>query len=352
MEFQTDLQGWLNRFSCPAFSVKENIITACNQSAQALLLCPGADIRELLMTGREEYANHQSGCLYLKLKVSAKGCGASVTKTEDGDLFLLDQEPEDADLRSLALAARDLRSPLSNLMITAEALKEKTAEDPNLREQLARLNRSLHQIHRLVNNMSDAGRSDLLTTAGMHDLKQLFYDIFEKIQTHLEGSRITLTYEGLSQTVVGMANEGQLERAVLNIVSNAMKFMPEGGKIHASLTRHENMLHLSIQDSGSGIAENVLMNVFTRYQRQPGIEDSRYGIGLGMVLIRNAATDHGGAVLIDFPEEKGTRITMTMAIRQDSPVLRTPVISPAADHYRQILTELSDCLPWECYQKE
>ena len=349
MEFQTDLPGWLNRYSCPAFFVKENIITACNSAAEALLLSPGMDIRELLLTGAEEYAAFEDGCLYLKLKLSAKGVGASVTREEAADLFLLDQEPEDADLRSLSLAARELRSPLSNLMIAADALK--AVEDTGLQEQLARLNRSLHQMHRLINNMSDAGRSDLLTPAGIHDFRRVFYDIFEKIRTQLENTKISLTYEGLSEPVCGLANVGQLERAVLNIVSNAMKFMPEGGIIHASLTRHQNMLQLSIQDSGSGIAETVLGTVFTRYQRQPGIEDSRYGIGLGMVLIRSAAADHGGTVLIDRPEGKGTRVTMTLSIRQDAPVLNTPVISPIADSSRQVLTELSDSLPWECYKK-
>ena len=348
MEFQTDLPGWLNRYSCPAFFVKENIITACNQSAEACLLHPGMDIRELLLTGAEEYAVFQSGCLYLKLKLSAKGCGASVTREEDADLFLLDQEPQEADLRCLSLAARELRSPLSNLMIAADALKE--IEDGSLQEQLARLNRSLHQIHRLVNNMSDAGRSDLLTPAGIHDWNRLFHDIFERIQTQLQSTSITLTFEGLAEPVYGLANAGQIERAVLNIVSNAMKFMPEGGAIHAAVTRKQNLLQLRVQDSGSGIPENLLGTVFTRYQRQPGIEDSRYGIGLGMVLIRNAAADHGGTVLIDRPEGKGTRVTMTLALRQDTPVLRTPVIPPAVDTSRQVLTELSETLPWECFQ--
>ena len=159
-----------------------------------------------------------------------------------------------------------------------------------------------------------------------------------------------MTYTGPADPVCGLANPGQLERAVLNVISNSMKFMPEGGTIRASLTRQKNMLHLSIQDSGSGIAENILGNVFTRYQRQPGIEDSRYGIGLGMVLIRSAAADHGGTVLIDAPEGKGTRVTMTLAIRQDAPVLKTPVLSPISDNSRQILTELSETLPWECYK--
>ena len=229
MEIRNDLPGWLHRSTCPAFSVKENIITACNQSAEALLLNPGMDVRELLETGLEEYAAFSGGCLYLKLKLSSKGCGAAVTREGEYDLFLLDQEPEDADLRSLALAARELRNPLSNLMIAADALKNGMDENSILQEQLARLNRSLHQMHRLINNMSDAGRSDLLTPAGIHDWKRLIYDIFEKVSAQLEETNVTVTFEGLDQSVLGLANVGQLERAILNIVSNAVKFMPEGG---------------------------------------------------------------------------------------------------------------------------
>lgn len=351
MNLQTDLPGWLNRCTCPGFAVKNHIITHCNQAAEALLLTPGTDVRELLITGREEYAAFQTGCLYLKLNLSANGWGASVSREADHHIFLLDQEPEDAHLRSLALAARELRSPLSNLMIAADSLMRASSEDAQIQEQLARLNRSLHQMHRLVNNMSDAGKSDMLTPVGIHDWNRLIHDIIEKIQTQLENTHIRLTYEGLPQSVSGLANEGQMERAVLNIVSNAMKFMPEGGSIHAKLTRQQNMLYLSIRDSGSGIADNILSNVFTRYQRQPGIEDSRFGLGLGMVLIRSAATDHGGTVLIDKPEGNGTRITMTMAIRQDTGLLKTPVIPPLVDGSRRVLTELSDSLPWELYKK-
>lgn len=351
MNLQTTMPDWLFRSSCPAFTVREYQITACNQAAEALLLIPGTDVRTLLMTGKEEYEAFLGGCLYLKLALSSKGYGASVTREGDDDVFLLEQEPAEAELRSLALAARELRNPLSNLIIAADGLSRQAAQDPGVQELLARLNRGLNQMHRLVNNMSDAGRSDLLTLAGIHDLGRLFHDIFEKIQTYLESTNITLTFEGLSQSVYGLANAGQLERAVLNIISNAIKFMPDGGTIHARVTRQQNMLHVSIQDSGSGIAENVLGNVFTRYQRQPGIEDSRHGIGLGMVLIRNAAADHGGTVLIDRPEGTGTRVTMTMAIRQEDAVLRTPVLSPVADSSRQVLTELSESLPWEFYKK-
>lgn len=352
MKNQNLMPDWLSRSNCPAFTVTDHVITACNQAAEALLLSPGTDVRSLLLTGKEEYIAFQRGCLYLQLALSSRGYGAVVTREGNTDLFLLDQEPEAADLRSLSLAARELRNPLSNLMIAADGLSRQTSEDPAVQELLARLNRSLHQMHRLVNNMSDAARSNLLTPTGIHDWSRLLYDIFEKIQTHLSDTKVTLSYEGPQEPIYGYANEGQLERAVLNIVSNAMKFMPEGGEIQARLTRNQNMLHLSILDSGSGIAENVLGTIFNRYQRQPGIEDSRYGIGLGMVLIRSAATDHGGTVLIDCPEGCGTRVTMTMAISQDRSLLKTPVIPPVLDNSRTVLLELSDCLPWEHYKQK
>ena len=350
MNVQNPMPDWLCRSSCPAFTVTDHVITACNQAAETLLLSPGMDVRTLLMTGKEEYARFRSGCLYLQLALSSKGYGAAVTREGNTDLFLLEQEPEADDLRSLSLAARELRNPLSNLMIAADGLSRQVSEDPAAAELLARLNRSLHQMHRLVNNMSDASRSNLLTPTGMHDWSRLIYDIFEKIRTQLHDTNVTISYEGPEEPIYGYANEGQLERAVLNIVSNAMKFMPEGGTIQARLGRKQNMLLLSILDSGSGIPENVLGTVFSRYQRQPGIEDSRYGIGLGMVLIRSAAADHGGTVLIDCPEEGGTRVTMTMAITQDSSLLKTPVIPPILDNSRNVLLELSDCLPWESYK--
>ena len=352
MECPKDLQSWLNHFSCPAFSVNENTIVACNQAAEGLLILPGADVRQLLLTGRELWETHPEGCLYLKLNLSPEGYGAAVTRQGDGFLFLLEQDPEDAALRSLALAARELRNPLSNLMIASDKLTQLSQEAPSSQEWLARLKRSLNQIHRLVNNMSDASRQDILANAGFHEWNRLIHDMFERIQTQLVHTNVCVSFEGLPEPVYGYCKEAQLERAILNVVSNAMKFMPEGGQIHARLTRHGSMLHLSITDTGSGIAATVLDSIFCRYQRQPAIEDSRYGLGLGLVLIRNAAANHGGTVLIDSPDGKGTRVTITLAIRQEASAFKEPIQTFLSDDTRGILRELSDCLPWEAYQND
>lgn len=354
MEENKEIFGMLDLMLRPGFCVKENAIARVNLAAEGLLLTPGTDVRELLLTGRTEYAAFEGGCLYLKLTLASKACGASVTRIDGWDIFTLDPEADDAPLQAMALAARELREPLSNVMIAADRLFPMNGQDTPANEQAARLNRGLHQLLRIVGNMSDAGRYAAAARQETHDIGKVFAEILEKAQTLVAHAGIRLTYTGLSEPVYCLADAEQLERAVLNLLSNAIKFTPKGGTISVSLIRCGRMLRFSVQDNGSGIAGNIRGSVFSRYLRQPGIEDSRYGIGLGMVLIRSAASNHGGTVLIDQPQEAGTRITLTLALRQNAEgVLRSPVLHPDyAGGWDHSLVELVDCLPAHVYGQE
>ena len=205
---------------------------------------------------------------------------------------------------------------------------------------------------RILGNMSDAGRTHHTSRQELLELAGFFRETFEKAASLVEHTGVQLRYEGLPRDVLSLADPEQLERAVLNILSNAIKFTPKGGTIDARLTQNGNFLRLSIQDTGSGIPDSVRGSVFDRYLRQPALEDSRYGIGLGMVLIRAAATSHGGAVLIDHPEGKGTRITITLAIRRSTDnQLRSPIMRiDYAGERDHALLELSGCIPAELYE--
>lgn len=345
MEEKTnDMLGMLDLMVCPGFCVKEKEIVKVNPAARGLLLEPGTDVRALLLTGREEYDAFRGGCLYLSLSISGQAHGASVVRMEDFDVFLLEQEEDREELRALALASKELRSPLSNAMTAAEQLLASGA-DPQTREQLGCLNRGLYQLLRIVGNMSDAGSH--IPQWETRNLSAILDEVFEKSRALLDRTGITLSYQPLNEAVYGLADRDLLERAVLNILSNALKFTPRGGQIQASLTRRGRTLRLSVQDSGSGIAENILSSIHRRYLRQPTLEDSRYGIGLGMVLIRSAAASHGGTVLIDQPEGSGTRVTMTLAIRQNPDnVLRSPRFPvDYTGGYDHALVELSGSLP-------
>ena len=182
--------------------------------------------------------------------------------------------------------------------------------------------------------------------------KSKLLELFEKAGTMTADTGIRFTHDLPPETIFTLMDPEQLERAVWNLISNALKFTPKGGTIHAKLTRRNRRLFLSITDSGSGIAENIRSTLFSRYQRIPDIEDSRFGIGLGMVLIRAAAALHGGTVLMD--QADGNRLTMTIAIREskDSMVRENRLVVDYVGERDHRLIELSDVLPVEVYLKE
>ncbi|MGN0976814.1 MAG: hypothetical protein ACI4PH_02060, partial [Faecousia sp.] len=207
MENQKENPTMLNMIIRPGFQVQDNRIIEVNQAAEALLLTPGTDVRSLLLTGAEEYEAFQGGCLYLKLSIFSQSFGASVCRIDGVDLFLLDQESDDGELRALALAARELREPLANIMLAAKNL---VPEDPTGREQAARLSRGLHQLLRIVGNMSDAGTSAAASRQEIRDISSVFAEIFEKAGVMVEQTGVHLSYQGLSETVYCLADADQL----------------------------------------------------------------------------------------------------------------------------------------------
>jgi len=276
-----------------------------------------------------------------------------ITRIGDHDLFLLDAPEESEEFRSMALISMELRTSLTRLMANTESLLEQQGlTGDNATPEAAKVNRNLMQLMRLVCNLSDVSRYAESSHMELRDVDSFLASLFEKAGTLTASRNIRLTYTGLNTSVFSLIDAEQLERAVWNLLSNAIKFTPQGGTIQASLTRQGNRLRLCVLDSGSGIAETVRGDLFRRYLRQPGIEDSRFGLGLGMTLLRTAAATHGGTVLVDRPADSGTRVTMTIAIRKNNDsILRSPVLLPDySGGWDHGLLELSDCLPEELYR--
>lgn len=347
MEDLKNVLGMLDLITAPGFCVKENRIIKVNAAAAAAFFEEGMEISSLLPSAMTEYSDFSQGCLCLCLEKDGHVWSASVTRQQDVDIFVLEPDSPRPELRALALAARELRAPLNSTMLMADKLLEQ--EDPEIRDQAARLNRGLYQLLRIVGNMSDAGYTTSQTRHSLHNIGIVMDEILQKAQYLTEAAGLTLQYSGLEETIYCLCDPQRLERAVNNILSNAIKFTPRGGTIQASFVQYGNMLRLSIQDSGSGIADTLIRSVFYRYLRQSALEDSRYGIGLGMVLIRAVATEHGGTVLIDQPEGTGTRVTLTMAIRQEEPKLSAKIIYPMVGGYDPGLIDFSEVLPASMY---
>ena len=96
MEQIKDAMGMLDLMVRPGFCVQQNKIVKVNQPAQCLQLSVGTDVLTLLHTGSEEYREFRDGCLYLSLNMNGQICGASVTRMGDFDVFLLEQDADQA----------------------------------------------------------------------------------------------------------------------------------------------------------------------------------------------------------------------------------------------------------------
>lgn len=348
--------GMLDLIHEPAFCVRDGTIIKVNTAASGLLIEPGTDIRTLLQTGTDEYADFDEGCLYLTLSIAGHSIGASVTRVQELDVFCMEQDESNAHLQSMALAARELREPLSNVMTIADNLFPTAAkEDSKAQEQITQINRGLFQMLRIISNMSDAERfvTDTGSRQEVRDICAVLQEVFHRASALTEHTGVTLSYTGYPESVYTLTDAQKLERMIFNVLSNAIKFTPAGGSITAKLTRRNSKMYLSVCDSGSGIAENLRGSIFSRYARRPGVEDGRYGLGLGMVLIRSTAALHGGTVLVDHPEGCGTRITVSFAIRKGDATLRSPRLridyAGERDHG---LIELSDVLPAHLYDPD
>lgn len=352
MEERSEVSTMLQLMLQPAFRVEKGVVSHVNDAAAACFVKAGQPVDGLIAAGAEEYAEFSQGSLYLTLSLCGRQVGACVTRVENGDIFVLEQADELPQLQAMALAATALREPLTGLMSLADQmLPAMDKEDAALQTQAAQMNRRLYQMLRIVSNMSDAALYSQGQSAAMEyvQIGALLEEIFEKTATLAQAAGIRLEYELPGEAILTLADSDKLERAVYNMLSNAIKFASAGSTVMAKLTRKKERLYICVTNDHPGPQGNI----YNRFLRQPALEDPRNGVGLGMVLVRAAAALHGGAVLTEHTAA-GTRITMTIPLRHSSgSQVRSPILridyTGERDHS---LTELADILPADCYSTD
>lgn len=348
MDVQTDTTQMLELIERPAFCVVDGVIVYANAAATAHLVPLGKPIAPLISVGSEEYANFTQGCLYLCVTIEDTSYESSVTIVGNYHIFMLDT-CSSGQLQALALAAKELREPLNRIMAISDHLPHTMNCNTKTSELTARMNRSLYQILRMVNNMSDAG-SQAVPRMELRDVTAVMQELFSEAAEYCACVGVTLEFSNIPTSVYSLIDSQRLERGIYNILSNSLKYTESGGHIRARLTRKRNTLYLTIADSGCGLDKGNALAPFEYFLREPGIEDIRHGLGLGLTLVRNAASVHGGTVLLDQSNESGTRITLSLPIRQDTAGLRSPAICiDYAGERNHALVELSDSLPYTLY---
>lgn len=234
------------------------------------------------------------------------------------------QEEMDTSRRDLiAWISHDLRTPLTSIRALLEALGDKVIDDPVTEERY--LKTVQHEIRGLSHLIDD------LFTVSQMDAGGLILDC----QYNSLGDLISDTIEGFSelaarQNVIleGSVNEGvdpvwmdarQMGRVLNNLVSNALRYTPAGGKISICAARQEDHIHAAVKDSGEGIRPEDIPHIFDRFFRG---EKSRSrgtgGAGLGLAIASGIIEAHGGNIWVESHPGDGACFSFSLPLASNS----------------------------------
>jgi signal transduction histidine kinase len=114
--------------------------------------------------------------------------------------------------------------------------------------------------------------------------------------------------------LIGQWDNARLERVVANLVSNAVKYSPAGGDVRVRVTRDGDTAVLSVEDSGMGIPQEDMPRIFERFFRARNVIDEVAGAGIGLAACKRIVEQHGGRLLVQSEEGKGSTFTVRLPI--------------------------------------
>ncbi len=219
----------------------------------------------------------------------------------------------------IANISYELRTPLNAIVGFAEILENQFFGDLNERqlEYSKAIVESSQRLITLINDILDLSTIE----AGYLHLEPSKVDIFELLQSVESLGRerardrdVNLVLDCPDQTGSVLLDERRMKQALFNLVSNALKFTPQGGTVTIAARRKQDALFLSVIDNGIGIAPEEQSKVFGKFER--GSQAGRHsGAGLGLSLVKCLIELHGGRVELQSVPNKGTRVTCYLPIR-------------------------------------
>ena len=226
----------------------------------------------------------------------------------------------------LASMSHELRTPLNAILGMAEALSLGIYGALNEKQ-----GRSVHVIaesgHHLLNLINDILDVSKIEADKMElEVCPVAIDAVCKASLQLIGQHALKKRIKVSSTLdtavtIVEADERRLKQILINLLTNAVKFTPEGGEIGLAVRgdREKQLVHLTVWDTGIGIAEEEMKRLFQPFVQLDSSLSRKYtGTGLGLVLVRRLVEMHGGSVAVESQEGKGSRFTVSLPWQEET----------------------------------
>ena len=235
-------------------------------------------------------------------------------------LVLLDDVTE---LRRLETVRRDfvanvsheLRTPLASIRAMAETLQDGAIHDDEVAErfvniivgEVERLTRILEDL--LILSRAESKEPD----RNVFPLNTLIQEVMERFQTQAEKA-VVATAAHLPTPLMANANRDQIEQVLINLLDNAIKYTPAGGRVDIRAEESGDLLTVHVSDTGIGIMSQDLPRVFERFYRVDKARSRQSGgTGLGLAIVKHIVEIHGGSVTVQSEYGRGTTFTFTLS---------------------------------------
>ncbi|MBC8131880.1 MAG: PAS domain-containing protein, partial [Deltaproteobacteria bacterium] len=227
----------------------------------------------------------------------------------------------------LAVLSHELRTPLSALLMQTQLLRQVGA-DPAKRDRACdAIERSTKMQVQLINDLLDVSR---IVTGKMRvdlqpvDLAAIVKTTLDNVAALAESKSIEM--RGFLDRSMGPVSGDRirLEQVISNLVVNALKFTPKGGRVDVVLENAEGMAHLKVSDTGMGIEPDFLPRIFHRLTQKDSSSTRPYaGLGLGLAIVRHLVGAHGGTVTAESPGSgKGATFHVRLPLLPEMPETR------------------------------
>jgi signal transduction histidine kinase/HAMP domain-containing protein len=258
------------------------------------------------------------------------GRGLKQARLQEAENGLVDQLKHLNQTKSdfFATVSHELRAPLTSIEGYLEMLRDEDAGPVSAAQErmLETIGRNAIRLRNLIEDLFTLSKIEsggAQTTARPVNLADVVRDAAQVLQPSVAGTGLTMTVTCPDERLMVNGDVSQLDRVVMNLLSNAAKFTSPGGRISLTAARHGDTAVMSVGDTGIGIPEKDQRALFGRFFRASNaVRRSIPGTGLGLAIVSSIVAEHGGEVTVQSAEGVGTTFSVRL------PLL--PADSPAA----------------------
>lgn len=227
------------------------------------------------------------------------------------------QEAERLKNEFLALVSHELRTPLTSIVGYVDIVRGEEAGEINELQSryLGVVERNARRLMRLVGDLLFVAQVEAGTLSlerAEVDLGTVAVEAVEAARPHADGKGVMLTLDTQPVELHG-ADRDRLGQLLDNLLTNALKFTEEGGRIEVRVREMDGTAQIEVSDSGVGIAQDEVEHLFERFYRTQAATDAAVqGVGLGLSICNAIAEGHGGSIAVTSELGKGTTFTVQL----------------------------------------